>query len=316
MDSLRDTMSEWVKIHAPATTSNLGAGFDIFGLALDEPYDTIEGRKIDSGIVISEITGPGSENIPKDPTKNSVGIAANAVLKKVKADFGIEIKIKKGIRPCSGIGSSGASAAGGAYLAHVLTGEKLTPSEVVLCAAEAEGVTSGGLHADNVAPCILGGFTIIKSYDPFEVISIQPPKDLGIVIVMPDVLVPTKESRQVLPKTVTIKDLVFHAGNSAAMVHGMETGDVDLIGRSVKDAVFEPARAKLVPHLKEAEKAAIEAGAVTSFLGGSGPCIISFFKKSEMDGKKIAEAIKKVYDNNNMLCNTWVTTWGTGCRKE
>ncbi len=309
-------MSEWIKIHAPATTSNLGAGFDIFGLALDEPYDTIEGRKIESGIKISEISGPGSEGIPKDPEKNSVSIAAAEVLKRTGADFGIEIKIKKGIRPCSGIGSSGASAAGGAYLAHVLTGEKLSPTEVVLCAAHAEDVTSGGFHADNVAPCILGGFTMIRSYEPFEVISIRPPEDLGIVIAMPDVLVPTKESRQVLPSQVSVKDLVFHVGNASCLVHGMETGDVDLIGRSIKDAVFEPARTHLVPHLKDAEKAALSAGAKASFLGGSGPCIISFFKKSEMDGKTIAEAVKKVYDQNGMLCDTWVTTWGAGCRRE
>lgn len=309
-------MSEWIKIHAPATTSNLGAGFDIFGLALDEPYDTIEGRKIESGIKISEISGPGSEGIPKDPEKNSVSIAAAEVLKRTGADFGIEIKIKKGIRPCSGIGSSGASAAGGAYLAHVLTGEKLSPTEVVLCAAHAEDVTSGGFHADNVAPCILGGFTMIRSYEPFEVISIRPPEDLGIVIAMPDVLVPTKESRQVLPSQVSVKDLVFHVGNASCLVYGMEVGDVDLIGRSIKDAVFEPARTHLVPHLKDAEKAALSAGAKASFLGGSGPCIISFFKKSEMDGKTIAEAVKKVYDQNGMLCDTWVTTWGAGCRRE
>ena len=308
-------MSEWVTIFAPATISNIGPGFDIFGMALGTPGDTIMGRKIDSGIVISEITGPGSDGIPTDPAKNSVGIAANEVLKAVGADFGIEIKIKKGIRPCSGIGSSGASAAGGAYLAHVLSGEKLKPEEVVYCAAKAEGVTSGGIHADNVAPCILGGFTIIRSYDPFEVMTIQPPEDLGVVVVMPDVLVSTAESRKVLPEKVGVKDLVFHVGNATSMVHAMHTGDIDLIGRSVQDAVFEPARAHLVPYLKEAEKAAVGAGAIASFLGGSGPCVISFFKKSEGNGDAIADAIRNVYTNNKMHCDTWVTTWGPGCRR-
>ena len=309
-------MSEWIRIHAPATTSNLGAGFDIFGLALNEPFDTIEGRKIESGIVISEVSGPGSDSIPTDPEKNSVGIAAAEVLRRTGADFGIEIKIKKGIRPGSGIGSSGASAAGGAYLAHVLTGEKLTPTEVVLCAAHAENVTSGGFHADNVAPCILGGFTIIRSYEPFEVISIRPPEDLGIVIAMPDVVVYTADSRKVLPAEVSVRDLVFHVGNASSMVHGMEVGDVDLIGRSVKDAVFEPARTPLVPYLKDAEKAAMAAGAKASFLGGSGPCIISFFKKSEKNGERIAAAVKKVYNDNDMKCDTWVTTWGEGCKRD
>ncbi|MBO6083792.1 MAG: homoserine kinase, partial [Candidatus Methanomethylophilaceae archaeon] len=221
-------MSEWIRIAAPATTSNIGAGFDIFGIALHEPFDIIEGRRIDSGMVISEITGPGSEGIPKDPAENSVTIAASEVLKKAGADFGIEIRIKKGIRPCSGIGSSGASAAGGAYLAHVMTGEKLPIEDVVYCAAKAEGHTSGGIHADNVAPCIMGGFTIIRSYDPFEVFSIKPPEDLGIVAVLPDVMVATADSRKVLPKMVEVRDLVYHVGQATSLVHALHMCDMDL----------------------------------------------------------------------------------------
>ena len=306
---------EWVKVAAPATTSNIGAGFDIFGLALKEPYDIIEGRKIESGIVISEVTGPGSDSIPTDPEKNSVSIAAAEVLRRCNADFGIEIKIKKGIRPCSGIGSSGASAAGGAYLAHILCGEKLTPTEVVLCAAHAENVTSGGFHADNVAPCVLGGFTIIRSYEPFEVITIPTPEDLGVVIAMPDVLVATKEARMVLPHEVAVKDLVFHVGNASCLVYAMMKQDLPLIGRSVQDAVFEPARAKLVPFLKEAENTAMSHGALVSFLGGSGPCIISFFDKKLQDGKAIAESIVSLYAENKMKCNTWITECGTGCKR-
>ena len=306
---------EWIRIAAPATTSNIGAGFDIFGIALKEPYDVIEGRKIESGIVITEVSGPGSESIPLDPASNSVSIAAAEVLRRCDADFGIEIRIKKGIRPCSGIGSSGASAAGGAYLAHILCGEKLSPTEVVLCAAHAEDVTSGGFHADNVAPCVLGGFTMIRSYEPFEVITIKPPEDLGVVVAMPDVLVPTKESRMVLPKEVKVKDLVFHVGNASCLVYAMMTGDLGLIGRSVKDAVFEPARAHLVPHLKEAESVAMSHGALVSFLGGSGPCIISFYDKGSHDGIQIADSIKSLYAENGMKCDTWVTECGSGCRR-
>ncbi|MCL2143373.1 MAG: homoserine kinase [Methanomassiliicoccaceae archaeon] len=306
---------KWTKVAAPATISNIGPGFDIFGMALKEPFDVIEGKKIDKGIIISEITGPGAETIPADPKKNSVGIAASAVLDKCGADFGIELKIKKGIRPCSGIGSSGASAAGGAYLAHLLCGEKLNDAQLILCAAMAENVTSGGLHADNVAPCILGGFTVIRSYEPFEVIRIEPPEDLGVVVAMPDVLVSTKEARAVLPAEVSVKDLVFHAGNASCLVHAMETGDIDLLGRSVKDAVFEPARAHLIPHLKEAESVAMSLGAKASFLGGSGPCVISFFSISKHNGDIIADGIRNMYADKGMRCDTWVTGWGTGCRR-
>ncbi len=306
---------EWIKVAAPATTSNIGPGFDIFGLALHEPYDIIEGRKTEHGIVISEVSGPGSDSIPKDPTKNSVAIAAQAVLDRCGADFGIELKIRKGIRPGSGIGSSGASAGGGAFIANIMCDGKLSKQETVLCAAHAEDVTSGGLHADNVAPCIMGGFTIIRSYEPFEVISIEPPKDLGVVLALPDIIVYTADSRKVVPREVSIKDMTYQIGNATALVHAMETGDLALIGRSVKDIIVEPARAHLVPYLKEAEKVAMSHGALTSFLGGSGPCIITFYDKSTHNGDVIANAIKELYANNGMKCDTWVTNCGTGCKR-
>lgn len=306
-------MSEWFKIAAPATISNIGPGFDVFGMALEEPFDTIEGRIIESGVVISEITGPGSEGIPMEASKNSAGIAAACALERAGVDFGIEIRIKKGIRPCSGIGSSGASAAGGAFLANFITDFSLSPTEVVECAALAEEYTSGGFHADNVAPCVLGGFTSIRSYDPLEIICIEPPENLGIAVAMPDVLVPTKESRKVLPKEIPVSDAVFHFGHVASMVHAMHTCDLELIGRSVADAVFEPARAKLVPHLKEAENRALELGAVASFMGGSGPCVISFYDMDSIDGASIAEGVKEVFTNNGIKCEAWDTTWGSGC---
>lgn len=307
---------KWIKIAAPATISNIGPGFDIFGMALKEPFDIIEGRVTDGkDIIISEITGPGAETIPTDPEKNSVGIAASAVKRRCNSNAGMELRIKKGIRPCSGIGSSGASAAGGAYIANILCNGELTESEQILCATEAEKVTSGGSHADNVAPCIMGGFTIVRSYDPFEVIRIEPPKDLGVVVAMPDVMVSTKDARAVLPKEVSVKDLIFHAGNSSCLAHAMQTGNTELIGRSVQDAVFEPARTHLVPHLKEAEATALSSGAIASFLGGSGPCVISFFRMSENNGNEIANRIKEMYASKKMRCDTWVTGWGQGCRR-
>jgi len=305
----------WVKIAAPATTSNIGPGFDTFGLAMSEPFDIIEGRKIDSGLKILEVTGHGSENIPLDPKINSVSIAAEQVLKRCNADFGIELKIKKGIRPCSGMGSSGASAAGGAFLANILCGEKLSSTELILCAAHAEDVTSGGFHADNVSPCILGGFTVIRSYQPFEVIKIEPPKDLGMVVVLPNVMIATIDARKVLPREVSLRDMVFHIGNASTMVYGMTTGDLKWIGKSVNDAVIEPARTKLVPFLKEAKKEAQTHGALASFLGGSGPCIMSFFDMRHVNGDIIAEKVKAIYTENGINCDTWVTKPGVGCKR-
>ncbi|MDR2699106.1 MAG: homoserine kinase [Candidatus Methanoplasma sp.] len=306
---------EWVRIAAPATTSNIGAGFDTFGLAMSEPCDIIEGRKIDSGFVITEVSGPGSDNIPTDPKVNSVSIAAAQVLKRCDAEFGIELRIKKGIRPCSGMGSSGASAAGGAFLANIMCEEKLNSTQMILCAAHAEDVISGGLHADNVSPCILGGFTVIRSYEPFDVVRIEPPRNLGMVVALPDLMVATSDARKVLPREVSVRDLVFHVGNASTLVYGMMTGDLKAIGRSVKDAVFEPARTKLVPHLKEAEKEAVSAGALVSFMGGSGPCIMSFYDADTDLGAAIAERVKAVYTDNGMGCDTWITKPGVGCKR-
>ena len=306
---------EWVKIAAPATSANIGAGFDTFGMAFEGPCDIIEGRKTESGIRIVEVNGPGASSIPRDPEKNSVSIAAKKALEMAGADFGIDIKITKGIRPCSGMGSSGASASGGAYLGYVLTGEKLSMDDVIIAAATAEGVTSGGFHADNVAPCILGGFTIIRSNQPLDVMSVKAPENLGIVAALPDVMVPTKDARAVLPKEVSLKDMVFHIGHSSSLVYAMMSGDIDLIGRSIADAVIEPARQKLVPHIKEAEEAAMANGAISSCISGSGPCILSLFNKDNKDGKAIADAVRKVYSDNGMACDTWITNCGTGCRR-
>lgn len=306
---------EWIKIAAPATSANIGAGFDTFGIALESPCEIIEGRKIESGFRIVEVKGPGAEMVPLDPDKNSVTIAAREYLKLVGEDFGIEVKITKAIRPCSGMGSSGASAGGGAYLAHVLAGGKGPIENVIIAAAKAEGWTSGGFHADNVAPCILGGFTIIRSNEPLDVMAVRPPENLGIVAALPDILVPTKEARAVLPEKVALKDMVFHIGHSSSLVYGMMSGDIALIGRSIADAVIEPARQKLVPHIAEAEKAAMDNGAVSSCIGGSGPCILSFFDKTKTDGKAIADAVVKVYSDNGMKCDTWITSCGSGCRR-
>ncbi len=306
---------EWIEVVAPATISNIGPGFDVFGMALQEPFDRIRVRKTDAGVIISSIEGEGAESIPTDPAQNSASIAAAEVLERCEAPFGLEMQIVKGIRPCSGIGSSGASAAGGAYAANLLCGEPLGSTELIMCAAHAEAVISGGMHADNVAPCILGGFTAIRSYTPFETINIQPPENLGVVVCLPDVMVSTLESRKVLPLEVGVPDLVFHVGNASCLVHAMHTGDLDLLGRSVRDAVFEPARAHLVPHLGEAEDIAMSLGAKASFLGGAGPCIISLVDLEMTDGQSIADSIQDMYHENGIGCKWWLTSWGPGCRR-
>jgi homoserine kinase len=305
-----------VTVRSPATLSNLGSGFDVFGLALREPYDVVEARRIaEREVIIEGIDGPGTSSITTNAGRNSAGIAAMAVLERAGAEHGIALRIKKGIRPCSGIGSSGASAAGGAFAANLILDKPLRSEELVLCAAQAERGTSGSFHADNVGPAVLGGFTVIRAYEPFEIHRMEPPANLGVVVTMPDFLVNTKEARKVLPSKVPLKSMIYEVGNAASLVLGMCRGDVELIGRSMADQVVEPARAPLNPHLKEAEAAAMEAGAAGSFLGGSGPCVIAIYDRKKAEGEAIAEAVREVYLRNGIKSDTWVTTWGEGCRR-
>lgn len=308
---------EKVKVVAPATLSNLGSGFDVFGMALTAPFDTIEAVKTaEPGIVsIESIEGWGAEEITLDAALNSAGISAKEVLQLGNADFGISLKIKKGIRPGSGIGSSGASAAGAAVAANLLLEEKLSPRDLVVCAAKSEAATSGSFHADNVGPSILGGFTVIRTYSPLELKSITPPKNLGVVVVMPSFTVKTSDARCVLPEQVALKDFVYEIGNASSLVIGMCYDDISLIGKSMSDIVIEPARAKLNPGLNEAKDAALSAGAAGSFLGGSGPCVIAVYDMSLVNGEDIMEAMLGSYERAKIdVDKSWVTTWGEGCR--
>jgi homoserine kinase len=257
----------------------------------------------------------GNRQVTSDPKRNTAAVAAAKVLELAKADFGLTVHIKKGVRPCSGMGSSGASAAGGAFAANLMLDMPLSMDDLLLCAAKGEEASSGTLHADNVSPSLLGGFTIIRSYEPLDVVKVTPPSNLGIVAALPDIMVPTKEARGILPKQVDMKKMVFQVGHASSLAVAMVKGDLELMARSLRDEVIEPVRAPLVPHLEAAEQAALKAGALASFLGGSGPCVASFFDKDKMDGKAIAEAIQAVYGKQDIGCAAWVTTWGEGCRR-
>ncbi|OPX58231.1 MAG: Homoserine kinase [Methanomassiliicoccales archaeon PtaB.Bin215] len=302
-------------VRAPSTIANVGPGFDVFGIALDEPCDRIEVRRTDEpGVRVESIVGTGSYAVTLDNTKNTAAVAAAQVLKAAGADFGIAMKINKGIRPASGMGSSGASAAGGAFAANLLLPRPLDMNTLIMCASYGEEASSGSRHADNAAPALMGGFTIIRSYEPMDVVRLTPPKDMGIVASLPEFAVPTREARKKVPKTVPMQDVIHQVGHASSLVAGMATGDLDLIARSINDVIVEPARAPLVPFLKDAESAALKAGAFASFLGGSGPCIAAFYDRSKVDGTCIARAVQKFYEGHGVECFCWVTSWGEGCR--
>jgi len=309
--------SDRAAVRAPSTIANLGAGFDVFGIALKDPTDLIEARRTsEMGVRVEKIEGMGAHAVTLEHTKNTASVAAAKVLEMGGADFGLVLSMKKGIRPCSGMGSSGAGAAGGAYVANLFLEKPLPMEKLLFAAAKGEEASSGSFHADNCGPSLYGGFTIIRSYDPLEIVRVNPPKNLGIVAALPGFAVPTKEARKVLPKSIDMKDHIFETGQASSFVAGMAAGDIHLIARSVTDKIVEPVRAPLIPHLKEAEEVARKAGALASFLGGSGPCICSLYDLEKIDGAVIGDAVQNFYESRGVECLCWVTTWGEGVRKE
>ena len=247
-----------IKIHCPATVANLVCGFDILGLALNEPYDIMEVKLIDEPKVI--IHNRDDFNLPTEAEKNVAGVVFLAAMEKVGGDIGFEVTIEKHIKPGSGIGSSAASAAGAAVAANHLLGNIFSPDDVVQLAMNGEKLASGVKHADNIAPCILGGVSLIRSIHPLDIISIPSP-DLHVTVVHPQIEVRTSDARQILRQQVLLKDAIRQWGNIAGLVTGFLKNDLDLIGRSLEDVIIEPVRSILIPGFDEVKTKCREAGA-------------------------------------------------------
>lgn len=288
-------MSNEIKIFCPATIANLNCGFDVMGLCLDGIGDEMIFRKVaGKGIRITKITGA---DLPLETEKNVAGVAALALLNSPalqggELDFGFEIEIHKKIKAGSGIGSSSASAAGAVFGINELLGRPFTKHELVYYAMKGEAVASGCEHADNVAPCVLGGFTLVRGYDPLDVIKIESPDELYAVVLHPHIEVKTSDSRAVLKPEVSLKNAITQWGNLGGLIAGLYTKDYELIGRSLNDVIVEPARKHLIPNFDEVKNTAIQNGALGSGISGAGPSIFALCK-----GETIAYAVAKSMDN-------------------
>ena len=283
-----------IKLFAPATIANVSCGFDVLGLCLDTVGDEMVIRKIDEkGVRITKIIG---QELPLETEKNVAGVAVLALLKQLNSDAGFEIEIYKNIKPGSGIGSSSASSAGAVFGVNKLLGEPFTLKELVPFAMEGEKLASGTAHADNVAPALLGGFTLIRSYNPLDIIKIEAPKELYATVVHPQIEVKTSDARSVLKQTVSLKQTVTQLGNLGGLISGLHTDDYELIGRSLHDDIVEPYRSILIPEFEKAKKAALEAGALGSGISGSGPSIFALSKGKET-AEKVGQAMASVYNN-------------------
>ena len=292
-----------VRVITPATVANVVCGFDCLGFAISEPFDEMTVRRVDaSGI---RIINRDDFGLPTEPTRNVAGVAAAAVLTKANADFGIEIEITKHIMPGSGIGSSSASAAGAAVAVNRLLDDRFSKLELVDLAMEGEKLASGARHADNVAPCIFGGFTLVRSTEPLDLVALDFPP-LWATVIHPQIEIKTSEARAILPTEVPLRTAVKQWGNVGALVSGLAKGDYDLIARSLEDLIVEPARKSLIPHFDGVKSACLEAGALGGGISGSGPSIF-MLSESANTAERVAKAMNSVYSQTDIEFNTYVS---------
>lgn len=286
-----------IKIFCSATIANLNCGFDVLGLCLEGIGDEMIIRKsVEKGIKITKITGA---DLPFETEKNVAGVAALALIKNLDIDYGFEIEIYKKIKAGSGIGSSSASAAGAVFGINELLGKPFTKHELVDFAMKGEAVASGCEHADNVAPCLLGGFTLVRGYNPVDVIRIDAPEELYAVVLHPHIEVKTSDARAVLQPLISLKNAITQWGNLGGFIAGLYTNDYKLIGRSLNDVIVEPARKHLIPNFDEVKNTALQNGALGSGISGAGPSIFALCKGQE-SAEKVAYAMSETYLNTGI----------------
>ncbi len=302
-----------VRVITPATVANVVCGFDCLGFALEAPFDEMTVRlTAEPGI---RIVNRDDFRLPTHPERNVAGVAASALIKKAGVDVGVEIEITKHIMPGSGIGSSSASSAGAVVAVDRLLGGRFSKLELVDLAMEGEKLASGARHADNVAPCIFGGFTLVRSTEPLDIVQLDFPP-LWAVVIHPQIEITTAEARAMLPANVPLKTAVRQWGNVGSLVAGLAKGDYELIARSLEDLIVEPVRKSLIPQFDELKAACIEAGALGGGISGSGPSTFMLCADAETAGR-VEGAMQDIYRPTGLQFNTYKSTIGrSGVRFE
>jgi homoserine kinase len=298
-----------IKAFAPATVANVCCGFDVLGFALENIGDDVTIQPLGSDkVVISEITG--STQLSKNADENVVGLIAKLMLKKANNKNGLDIKLNKGLGIGSGLGSSAASSVAITYAVNELLGKPFSTNELIEFAMEGEKFASGTAHADNVAPALIGGFTLVKSYEPLDVISVPLKAKLFCTIVHPQVELRTSLSRNILKQEISLKAAVKQSGNIAGLILGLTQGDYDLIARSLNDDIIEPQRGSLIPLFYKAKQTAMAAGALGSGISGSGPSLFALSKSME-DAERIKLAFEAVYQGTGINVHTFTSKVAT-----
>lgn len=285
-----------VKIFSPATVANVACGYDVLGFCLDSIGDEMLIRKTkEKGIKITKIEG---FDLPYNCTENVAGVSALAMYNSLNIDFGFEIEIYKKIKPGSGIGSSAASAVGSVFGMNFLLGNPFNKTELTRFALKGEALASQCDHADNLAPALFGGFTLVKSLHPLDIIQLPTPKDIFATVIHPQIEIKTSESRAILPSKINLQDAITQWANLGSLVHALHTSNYELIKKSLKDVIVEPYRSKLIPEFSTVKKVALAAGALGCAISGAGPSIFTLSKGMDT-AEKIKYAMKKVYDQTS-----------------
>jgi homoserine kinase len=285
-------MKQTIRVFCPATIANLSCGFDVLGVCLQDVGDEMTLVRSDQpGVRIRNIEGA---DLPLEATKNVAGVAAMAMLEAIQPGFGIDISIVKRIKAGSGIGSSAASAAGAVVALNALLDTPLPRMALVPFAMQGEKLASGSAHADNVAPAILGGFTLIRSYDPLDVVKMHTPPDLYATVIHPQIELKTSDARSIIKQQVSLKKAIEQWGNVGGFVCGLYTEDYALMGKSLQDHIVEPLRSVLIPKFAEIKAAALDHGALGAGISGSGPSMYSLCK-GEAVARQVAAAMDAVY---------------------
>jgi len=300
-------MKNELRVFAPASVANVACGFDIFGFALETPGDEIIVRlKSQPGISLAKVTGD-SGVLPLEPERNTAGVSVIKLLEFLNSSQGIEIELHKKMPLGSGLGSSAASAAGSVFAANALLGSPLSTKELIPFAMEAERIACGSAHADNVAPALLGGFILIRSYQPLDIIEIPLKIDLYCSVLHPKIEIRTEMARQILKKEITLKQLVIQSGNAAGLIAGLLQGDVSLINRSLEDVIVEPIRSTLIPGFYEIKSAAMQEGALGCSISGSGPSVFALTKERSQ-AERVGIAMKNACRAKGLDCDLYISS--------
>ena len=304
-------MRPGIKVYAPASVGNAAVGFDALGFAIEKPGDEIIVRISDKpGLRITKITGAKGK-LPYEIEKNTAGLAALRLLQYLGEEkLGIEMELHKKLPIGSGLGSSAASAVAGAFAINELLKRPLEKRDLLPFALEGEALASGGIHADNVAPCMLGGMILTRQNEPLDVVRVPIPRGIYATIINPAVEVLTKDARNILSDTVPLKKMIQQNANLGAFIIGMFNTDVELIGRSLQDVVIEPQRARLIPHFYEVKEAALSAGALGCSISGAGPSIFTL-NASSLIAERVGEAMQKVFSDHKIESQLYLSQINT-----